>query len=600
MGRRKQNLRKSRLGSITLAAAMVLGAFALPCRAQEPITNDGHALDANNRIGSGGYNGTSKTSGYSSPGAVQARVTSNDIFYNNVSGLGGFNGPVPARDPYAFQGGTPFLPSQVLQQQSGVSSPTAPPTYNVPQPYYNADTHPFAPPGFSGPALGSGALSPVTPNIQQPQDYRLNGSLDVPTVGLPRPGTVVGPGQVDPTAIMAPSFLSATPLFGAKFLAPTISAGQSLSTNVNSSMTNSVITNSLTAGLSPSDIARLRGELTETQEAEANANSAATGDQSAGASPSPGAVPNTAGANGQILPPIVQNTQLSTGLISTNPGDAATGQSVRNTLSPLPAEEEQSPQYAKLRVQLDQYNAAHPKTDEEANRLFQQALRARRQYEQSLSKTGGPTTLPTSDTNTQSSTTGNPGPNQLATPIAPPLPPPAPVEIGSIGASIRSQGLSQLVQQGEDLARHQKFKDAITKFLDARQVAPNNMLIAIDLANAELGAGFYEQASQYLHDAFSVDPALLMGKYDLTQVLGPDRLQILIADLKHVATTTDSPTPVFLLGYLSYNTGEAAKAVEYLKLAESRSGGADTVIDSLRQHWALPQAGAAATTRPTP
>jgi len=40
--------------------------------------------------------------------------------------------------------------------------------------------------------------------------------------------------------------------------------------------------------------------------------------------------------------------------------------------------------------------------------------------------------------------------------------------------------------------------------------------------------------------------------------------------------------------------------VEYLKLAETRSGGSDTVIDSLRQHWALPQGGTSATTQPTP
>jgi tetratricopeptide (TPR) repeat protein len=162
------------------------------------------------------------------------------------------------------------------------------------------------------------------------------------------------------------------------------------------------------------------------------------------------------------------------------------------------------------------------------------------------------------------------------------------LEVGSIGQSIRASGLSQLVQQGEDLARHQHFKDAIGKLMEARQVAPNNMLIDVDLANAELGAGFYTESEQFLREAFTADPALLMGRYDLKTEIGDDRLQALIADLKQLATGGDSATPVFLLAYLSYNTGDTDKAVEYLHLAQTRAGGQDDVIRSLGEHWSLP------------
>ena len=151
--------------------------------------------------------------------------------------------------------------------------------------------------------------------------------------------------------------------------------------------------------------------------------------------------------------------------------------------------------------------------------------------------------------------------------------------------------MSDLVKAGEALAQKQKFREAIGKFQDARAVAPNNPLITMDLANSELGAGFYKEAEQDLRNAFLSDPALLMGQYDLKSLIGDDRLQVLIGDLKHIASTSNAPTPVFLLAYLSYNTGDAKKAVEYLDLAQTRAKGEDDLIHALRDHWAAPLKG---------
>jgi tetratricopeptide (TPR) repeat protein len=545
--------------SIALAAAL---AWTLPVLAQYRITTDGHNLDASNRIGSNGYNAAVQTN----PNPNSNEVTQEDIFLGNVSGLGGFHGGFD-RGPGAFTGNLPPEPSLQLQRVSGTSSPTAAPTYNRPQPYFNEQTSSGPPPGFEQiPGTGSYMQSP-TPTLQ-PGDYRLGATLDVPVPTLPGRGEIMGPGQVDPTATLTPTFLSGAPL-------PALRA-YSTTQPVSYAPGQSVITNTLAMQLSEGDINRLRAEVNQnaTQWQPSNPPPAV---------PSPGAVPvmPLAGAQAITSPNISESAAVVSGASNSSPGDVSTGESQRQYIAALPPPAEQSPQYAKLQELLSQYQSAHPQSDQEANRLFQAALRARREYIESLSN-------PTMETPVLP-LPGATNPPGVVMPVSPAnLAPPAPLAIGSIGQSIVAPGLSQLVRQGEDLAHHQKFKDAIAKFMDARQVAPNNMLITVDLANAELGAGFYEEAEQYLREAFTADPALLMGRYDLKSLIGDGPLQILIAELKRVASNSDSATPVFLLAYLSYNTGDTDKAVEYLKLAQRRAGGQDDVIRSLGEHWSLP------------
>ena len=74
---------------ILLAAALstlATLAFTRPAAAQYPVAGqDGHANDANNRVGSGGYN---------SGGSSGSAVTPNNIVNKTVSGGYGFRGPV--------------------------------------------------------------------------------------------------------------------------------------------------------------------------------------------------------------------------------------------------------------------------------------------------------------------------------------------------------------------------------------------------------------------------------------------------------------------------------------------------------------------------
>ena len=115
----------------------------------------------------------------------------------------------------------------------------------------------------------------------------------------------------------------------------------------------------------------------------------------------------------------------------------STGQSSRTFLTPLPPPTEQSPQYAELQRRLAQFQSTHPQSDEEANRLFQAQLRARRRYEQGG---GGPLAPTTPDAT--GTTPGLTGGGSAGRPLAPFRPPEAvaPVHVGPIGQDIRARG----------------------------------------------------------------------------------------------------------------------------------------------------------------
>ena len=141
-----------------------------------------------------------------------------------------------------------------------------------------------------------------------------------------------------------------------------------------------------------------------------------------------------------------------------------------------------------------------------------------------------------------------------------------------------------------------KFSSAIEVYGAAEAVAPNQPLIWVGRANAELGAAYYNRAAAHLKQAFAGDQALLMGQYDLRTFLGEDRLQSVIKDLKDIANSDPkSATPVFLLAYISYNTGNESHASAWLDLAEKRSEGKDPIYKLLREHWSLPSASPTST-----
>ena len=76
-------------------AAAIAPLFAATAFAQVRASQDGQAVDANNRVGSGGYNqGVSNRPG----------VTPNQVIYGNTTGGSSFTGRINERDTGAFTG----------------------------------------------------------------------------------------------------------------------------------------------------------------------------------------------------------------------------------------------------------------------------------------------------------------------------------------------------------------------------------------------------------------------------------------------------------------------------------------------------------------
>jgi hypothetical protein len=149
--------------------------------------------------------------------------------------------------------------------------------------------------------------------------------------------------------------------------------------------------------------------------------------------------------------------------------------------------------------------------------------------------------------------------------------------------------LGEMMKSAEQLMRDGKFTAALDKYDDAERVVPNNPLVNLGRAHAELGASYYARAESHLRDLFSGHPELLVAQYDLTGMLGEQRLQTLVRDLKEIAKKDQKePRPLFLLSYIAYNTGREGEAEAYLDLADKRTNGQDQFFKLLRNNWALP------------
>jgi tetratricopeptide (TPR) repeat protein len=162
------------------------------------------------------------------------------------------------------------------------------------------------------------------------------------------------------------------------------------------------------------------------------------------------------------------------------------------------------------------------------------------------------------------------------------------VQINSLSEGMQSRGLGQILKDAEDLVRQGKYKEAMDQYNNAAVIVPNNPMILLGRADAELGANLYARAENDLREAFAADTALMMAKINLKDLIGPKRIDEIQADLQQVAEKDQSnETPVFLLAYVDYNTDQISKVAGRLELAERINGGKDPLIESLFQHWNL-------------
>jgi hypothetical protein len=541
---------------LAMAVAGVL-AVGVPVGAQI-ATGDGRANDANIRVGSGGFN---------SLRPPNQGVTPNQIIYGNVTAGQQFRGPVLERDPMAFTGPTAGFSTDRFIATSAAAPTPYQPAFNLssPTPFYGASRGVAPPPdtarvGYTGAFVGGGTMRSDFSNMDQ---FRLAGVWQAQPLGVSIPigtrTTILGTRpeelwqEIPEGAENQQLHVSGSPLFGIQ------------------SLPNSQITNPLDQYLLPStlmpgvssdrfragqpDILRMRRELQENQQP------AGEGQQQQGS-----AQPLNAQDRGQT--PLTANARFPNGL--ENPQD----QDRRlNTLVPP---EMQSTQYAELQRRLaGQHNDQFAQL--QAVHEMNQSRRAAAARAAAASQPSQTVTTPPPGMIRQGGAAG-----MLNLP---------PLKVNSLATGVRAKGLHDLLSSAEDLMRQGKFQSAIDRYNMAQQVAPNNPLISVGRANAELGAGAYRQAADDLRSLFVNDPSTLMAQYNLAAWFPPDRLSAIQRELSDLSSKdTKDETPEFLLAYLAYNAGDSQAAAQHLAEANKRSGGKDPALQLMQTDWKLNKA----------
>lgn len=565
-----------RLTAVTVAVTTVLLTNAMSSNAvgQYRVGSDGRAQDANNRIGSGGYNsgGTNRPLGPSG----------NDIVTGNVTGGKQFRGDVPYGDAGAFRGLTSDVESdQFIRQSAGVpidgmnnnnnaSNTTA---------FYGSSRAAPAPRGFTLQGTTGGYVPGGPAANRAGSDLRLGTVIATPQSVLPPPGGLMLPGPVDSGAGM--SLITASPLYGVR---QWDGADPAQRTFVDRFSQETWPTSPDAMQLDAATLDRFRNELNGDAGFDAqSANPALLPDAALSARP--------AGAAGD---PALANSALPTNQLPTaglNDGPVVGGSTRNEIVTPM----RQSALFARMQQQFDRSGGAM--TDQEAQRRFE--------IERGVRKTVGDADAATAKRDAG----GPPVPDGVkadasrpSLPVAPgaldggtagaTAGPREPLKVSSLAEGTVAPGLASLLTGAETSMKQGQFGAAIDRYDAAAKVAPNNPLITLGRANAQLGASYYGRAESDLRKAFTKGPALLEGQYDLISFLGEERLGFVIADLKQIAR--DEPTqagPTFLLAYIARNMGNAKLAGEYLTETEKRLGGPDALIGTMRRVWNVSPVG---------
>ncbi|HEX8521978.1 MAG TPA: hypothetical protein VF669_06955 [Tepidisphaeraceae bacterium] len=624
--------------SKTLALLLKAAAAAVPvliigttASAQYRVQqNEGRALDSNNRMGSGGYN-----SGRDLPPPVGG----NDIVTGNVTGLRYFHGRVDYTDPGAFRGSVPSGRNiDTINRTAG----------NVPTPDNVAAQ--FTPQGrvFLGDARGVAPPSDfrqITPGSsgyvvnqqimpRQVGDARLGDVSQGSVNDTPAPSQLELRGPVNTTG--QPNVVTASPLFGVR---PATADDQSLLLGANGQRsqiglddnTLQRMRDEMGSGLSgnPNSISRgsdmnLGGNAGGNNQNQNNPN----GNTNNGAAGTTGAANNNSGPllnqplSNQTGNSAVQNQPLANQPLSGQGAQTTEGVSRRFIIPP----QEQSAAYAEMLRRYNQMQGQNNASPQQQAAAFNNALRAREQAAKQNQQPGQPgqpnvpqqpgqpAPQPGAQPNpgaagaNQQGNAGAPGGifgqnNNAQAPRGPGAAGPGggqqpaqaqpkkpdPVPVKSFAEGMKGKGMTELMTQAEDLVRQGKYNAALDKYDGAQQVAPNNPMVKMGRAVAELGGSYYARAEGHIREAYQQNPALMVATYDLRNQLGEDRLQTLVKDLRDLATNDKKDSrPVFLLSFIAYNTGQAQTADAYLDLAQKRAGNRDPLLQSVRDHWTLP------------
>ncbi|MGE5608461.1 MAG: tetratricopeptide repeat protein [Bacillota bacterium] len=577
---------------ILAAAIAALPIFAPHANAQYRVNQNGGALDANNRVGSGGVNTpTSPQSGQPTGNQiVTGNVTSGREFRWGNTTVVGPGGQVITRSnqPYFdqrdFQGNVAGSNvDNFIKNSAGVPGPNQGQVLpNQAQAFYGTRLAEAPPPGFAEKGY-TGTYTPVSkPMIARDQGLLPRPGMFDSSPFLETPsGNELFLGVQDPMT-NRPSMFSASPLLGLRPWNPSQSTDGTIVSPYNFSQMNALDR----LRIDQRSILQMREELNKSANQGNNPDSPDSIDPSKAPAgglakplPTPFDAPESPSLGGKAIDSSIASSAIS--------GAVRRDQSMGSRFYTSPVQ--QSSQYAELQRRLERYNADRQLTDEDRQREFLKQLQARQSAEKTAQRSADPGLSAISGSQ-RTAGLGQPGG------VSSGLAPSQPMPVKSLADGIKAPRLAQTLRQAEELTKQGKFADALDRYVVAEAVAPNNPLIWLGKAHAELGVGYYRPAENDLRTALTEDPSLLMGRYDLKGMLGQERLEFLVRDLKETARKQETdPAPTFLLAYLAYNSGSESSAGLYLNEVEKRIADRNdpesisyrNLVKQLRTHWNL-------------
>jgi len=553
-----------------LVPAVIATALCLPAAAQMRVNdgNPGGALDANPRVGSLGSNLAGAR--IINPALGYANIPGNDIVTGHVTGLGYFHGNVPyagARDFRGNLGSSSVDP--FIARSTGSPVFNQGPLLNLqPERFYGNQTVVLPPDvvqrGYTG------TYTPPPPSYIPPREYT-GLPLDNRQL-MPVSGEFAVPGLVDPLT-GEPRMVVTSPLLATKAWTPEelAEAQRLLQTNFRAE---ELLKKRL--GLDERTIERMQEELNKSNLEGLPVAPPGTTNQPN----TPNVPPQTPLPARNELPPASMSLDLTGKPLADRVRPEGGMFSRLAAGTPLAR---QSEQYAQLQRRLERFYGVPEtaKTDEDRNlALREQLQRLRKAKSEPLG--GLPGGIPGEDLRSTIA-------RELLTAPARPGVRPQPLKITSLASGVKAEGLRNLLARAEVLMKDGKFMSALDQYDAAELVSPGNNLVRLGKANAELGAGLYQRAATDLRSALGFDPVLTLAQFDLKAMMGTERLETIVRDLKAIAQKEETdPTPVLLLAYLAYNTGNESQAGVYLDLAQKRASVQDPFIKLLQTHWELP------------
>ncbi len=510
------------------------------------------ATDANNRVGSGGRNITREQ-----PKPWQL---SNDIIYGNITGGKQFRGNSPSSDPRAFRGTTAGSGSDdFIRGSSGVSTGGMTSFNSQKTQVYYGDSRAVAPPSNFVSIPGSGGYSPPTPTPWKTTDPRQAPMSSDVTLSF-RPDMFAMPGAIDaeynPNAIIVPSIVQARQL----------NPGQlSDYTQINRNNAQQ---------LSPEQLRLMQQQNTVPAD---DANTPA------GKSDALNDAVRSGGLNDQFAGDQVKPNTVNTGAMDPN---NSPDMGVRHMLV---EPGQQSKVYSKLAEQsrLGGSAPAQPgDANQQAARDFNDAVRKRNEATKKPNDPDQPTPGVRDPGGQPGAQPGNVAPNvdpKKDDKVGATIPP----KFDSLADDQKTE-LNAILKRAETQMAEGKFNSAIDTYEQAQKIAPNNPLIKLGRAHAELGGGYYRRAELSLRQTLSADKTLLSGQYNLRAFMGDDRLKVVEQDLRDlIQKNTNDAGPAVLQAYVYYNTANERRAATMLELAAQRSGGKDPFVTLLQTSWKL-------------